>query len=159
MDALTRYQLSIGALFLVAAVHALLTWPLRATVALFVGGAVVAFVLEVGGVATGLLEHNLRPQIAGVPVTILLVWPSVVYLAYRLALLVAPADVRAAAVAAVLATAADVLTDPNGVSEGVWHYPESRISDPRFRGIPWWNFVAWLVIVFVTAMLPSLATA
>lgn len=159
MDALERYQWTNIGLFLVTAAHALLTWPLRATVALFVGGALVAFALEVGGIAAGLLEHELRPRIAGVPVTILLAWPAIAYLAYRVALLVAPAGVRAAAVAAVLATAADVLTDPNGVSDGVWRYPDAAISEPRYRGVPWWNFVAWLVVVFVTGMLPSLAGA
>ena len=157
MDPLDRYQLSNVGLFLVAAVHALVTWPLRTTTALFFGGVAIAFVLEVGGVALGLLEHNLRPQIAGVPVTILLAWPSVVYLVYRVALLVAPDGVPAAALTAVLATATDVVTDPNGVSDGVWEYPESRVSRPRYRGVPWWNFLAWLVIVFVTAMLPSIA--
>lgn len=155
MDALRRYQLTNVGLFLVALAHALVTWRSRATVALFVGGALVAFALEVVGVASGLLEHNLRPRVLGVPVTIVLVWPSVVYLAYRVALLVAPAGVEAAAVAAVLATATDVLTDPNGVSEGVWEYPDASVSRPRFRGVPWWNFVGWLVIVFVTAMIPS----
>ena len=155
MDALRRYQLTNVGLFLVAITHALLTWRPRATLALFVGGAVIAFVLEVVGVATGLLEHELRPRLVGVPVTILLAWPSVVYLAYRVALLVAPGGVEAAAVAAVVATASDVLTDPNAVREGVWRYPESVISEPRYRGVPWWNFLAWLGIVFVTARLPA----
>lgn len=156
MDALRRYQATNVALFLIAFVHALATWPPRATAALFLGGATIAFVLEVGAVAAGLLEHALRPQVAGVPVTVVLVWPAVVYLAYRVAMLVAPAGVRAAAIAAVLATLTDVLTDPNGVSEGVWEYPPSRISEPRYRGVPWWNFVGWLVVVFLTAMLPTL---
>lgn len=159
MDVLRRYQLSNVGLFLVAITHALLTWPLRAAVALFVGGMLIAFVMEATAVAAGLLDHNLHPQVAGVPVTApFFAWPAVVYLASRAALLVAPAGVRAAALAAVLATAADVLLDPRGVSEGVWEYPESRISEPRFRGVPWWNFAGWLVIVFVTAMLPRLAT-
>lgn len=159
MDALRRYQVTNVGLFLVTFAHALLTWDLRATLALFVGGALVAFVLEAIGIAVGLLTHNVRPQLLGVPVTVLLAWPAVVYLAYRVALLAVPGGARAAALAAVVATAADVLMDPNGVRDGVWEYPESRVSDPRFRGVPWWNFLAWLVIVFVTAMLPSLAGA
>lgn len=155
MDALRRYQATNVTLFLVALGHAAVTWPPRVTLALFAGGAAVAFVLEIGAIALGLLKHNLRPQILGVPVSVVLVWPAVVYLAYRLALLVAPAGPGAAALAAVIATAVDVATDPNGVSDGVWEYPESRISEPRYRGVPWWNFLAWLVIVFCTAMLPS----
>lgn len=159
METLQRYQITNVGLFLVAFGHASLTWPPWPTTVLFLGGMGIAFVLEVVGVATGMLEHELEPQVAGVPLTVVLAWPSVVYLAYRVALLVAPAGVEAAAVAAVIATLTDVFTDPNGVREGVWHYPESSFSRPRFRGVPWWNFLAWLVIVFLTALLPSVATA
>lgn len=158
MDPLRRHQLSNVFLFLIAGGHALLTWPLRETVALFVGGMAIALVLEVVGVAIGVLDHHLRHQIAGVPVTILLAWPSVVYLVYRVVSLVVPGGVTAAALTAVLATAADVALDPAGVRDGVWSYPEWRFSEPRYRGVPWWNFVAWLVIVFLTAMLPTLAS-
>jgi len=159
MDVLRRYQLTNVGLFLVAVAHALFTWRPRATVALFVGGALVAFVLEAAVVGAGLLEHTLRPRVAGVPVTILLAWPSIVYLAYRLALLVAPPGVGAAAVAAVLATAADVLGDPDGVRNGVWEYPLARVSKPRYRGVPWWNFLGWLAIVFLIAMIPTFVGA
>jgi putative membrane protein len=155
MDALRRYQVTNVALFAVTLVHALLTWPLEATAALFLGGAALAFALEVVAVTAGILRHELEPQVAAVPVTVPLVWPAVVYVAYRVALLVVPGGVPAAALAAVLATAFDVLTDPNGVREGVWAYPESPVSSPRFRGVPWWNFVMWLAVVFVTALLPT----
>jgi putative membrane protein len=107
-------------------------------------------------VRRGVLEHALEPQVAGVPVTVVLVWPAVVYLCYRLALLAVSDPVPAAALAAVLATLSDVATDPVGVREGLWRYPPSRLSNPRFYGVPWWNFVGWLVIVFVTALLPQL---
>lgn len=152
MDPRRRYQVGNLAIFVVAIAHALLTWPLRETAALFAGGVVIAFVGEVAVVRAELVEHELRPKIAGVPVSILLVWPAVVYAFYRVALLVAPGELHAAAVAAVLATALDVLTDPNGVREGVWRYPEHPLSEPRFRGVPWWNFAGWLVVVFLTAM-------
>jgi len=154
-----RYQVTNVVLFVATLGHALFTWPLRATAALFAGGVLVAFAAELVGVHAGMVEHALRPQPAGVPVTILAAWPSVVYLAYRVALLVVPAGVEAAAVAAVLATALDVVTDPNGVREGVWEYPDTALSEPRFRGVPWWNFAAWLLVVFVTALLPTLAGA
>lgn len=155
MDPLRRYQFTNIALFAVATAHALLTWSLRATVALFAGGAAIAFAAELVGVQSGLLDHDLQPQLAGVPLSILFAWPSVVYICYRIALLVVAGGIPAAAIAAVLATVLDVFTDPNGVREGVWHYPEHRISEPRFRGVPWWNFAAWLVIVFLTALLPT----
>lgn len=156
MDARRRFQLVNLGLFVVAVAHAFATWPRRDVLALFAGGMAIAFVLEVVGVRAGLLEHAITPQVAGVPVTVVLVWPAVVYVFYQLALLVAPAGLEAAFLAAVLATLFDLLTDPVGVRDGVWSYPESPVSTPRFYGVPWWNFVAWLVIVFATAMLPTL---
>lgn len=154
MDPRRRYQLSNLLLFALTIGHALLTWPLRETAALYAGGIMIAFAGEVAVVRGGLLEHELRPQLAGVPVSVLLAWPAVVYVFYRIALLVVPARVQAAAVAAVLATAMDLLADPNGVREGVWRYPERPLSEPRFRGVPWWNFAGWLVVVFLTAIVP-----
>lgn len=154
MDPRRRFQYATVALFVLACGHALLTWPARATVACFVGGAAIAFAFEVVGVRAGLLRHRLRPRVAGVPVSVLLAWPAVVYLAYRTARLVLPGGVAAAALAAVLAAAADVAADPRGVRQGVWEYPDSRLSEPRFRGVPWWNFAAWLAVVFLTALLP-----
>lgn len=156
MDPLRRYQLANVGLFLAAFVHGLLTWSWRPTVAVFLGGFLVALAAELIGVGSGLVEHNLRPQFAGVPLSILLAWPAVVYVCYRIALLVAPADLEAAALAAAIATAVDAATDPDGVRNGVWSYPESSVSSPRFRGVPWWNFVAWFVIVFLTALLAGL---
>jgi putative membrane protein len=156
MDHARRFQLSNVLLFAVALAHALSTWPPGATVALFAGGAALAFALEAVGIAAGLLRHEARPRVAGVPVSVPLAWPAIVYVAYRVALLVVPAGVPAAALAALLATAADAATDPAMVRRGLWSYPPSRLSTPRFRGVPWWNFLAWPGLVFVTAMLPAL---
>jgi putative membrane protein len=156
MDALTRYQITNVVLFVVTVAHGLFTWPPRAVVALFVGGAAIAAVGELIVVRTGLVDHELPRQVAGVPLTILLAWPSVVYVSLQIALLAVPLGIEAAVLAAVVGTAGDVMTDPQGVREGVWDYPESPISSPRFRGVPWWNFAGWLVIVFLTAMLPVL---
>ena len=155
MDARRRLGLTNVALFVLALGHALLTWPLGATVALFAGGLAVAFVLEAAGVRSGLLRHHLRPRVAAVPLPILLAWPAVVYVAYRVARLVLPSGAGAAALAAVLATAADVVADPRGVEAGAWEYPDAPVSEPRFRGVPWWNFAAWLAVVFVTSLLPA----
>jgi len=157
MDDTRRFQLTNVLLAAGAFAHALWTWPIRATVALFVGGAALAFALEAVGVAIGLLRHDARPQVAGVPVTVPLAWPAIVYVASRVALLVAPAGIPAAALAALFATAADAVADPIMVRRGVWAYPDSWISSPRFRGVPWWNFLAWLGVVFATALLPAVA--
>lgn len=155
MGALQRYQLANVGLFVASLAHALLTWPVRRIAALFLGGFLIASAAELAVVRSGLVKHNLRPRVAGVPVSILLVWPAIVYLSYRIALLFVPAGIEAAALAAAIATGIDVPTDPDGVENGVWEYPESPLSTPRFRSVPWWNFVGWFAIVFVTAMLPS----
>lgn len=156
MDPARRFALANTVLVVAAFGHALLTWPLAETLALFVGGAAIAFVLEAATIAAGLLRHEMRPQVLGVPAVVVGAWPAVVYVTYRLALLALPEGVPAAAGAAVLATALDAVTEPRALAEGVWTFPEHPLSSPRLAGAPWWNVAGWLVVVFATAMLPSL---
>jgi hypothetical protein len=155
MDAVRRYTLTNAVLFVLALAHGLLTWPPGDVAALFVGGAAIAFVLEVLGVAWGLFDHEMTPQLLDVPLVVVVAWPAVVYLTYRAALVVLPAGAPAAVAAGVLATVLDVATELDAVEAGVWTYPEHPISGVRWRGIPLWNFVAWFTIVSVTAMLPT----
>jgi hypothetical protein len=137
------------ALGLVALAHAFLTWPLDATVALFGGGALVAFVAEAVGINAGLLEHHIGPKLAGVPLYVLFGWTGMVYVALRIAMLWVDGW-RAVAIAAVLATTYDVLTDHQGVEQGHCTYTDD-VPGPRFRAVPWWNFAAWLAISSLTA--------
>lgn len=155
MDTVRRYTLTTAIVVVAALGHALLTWPLADVFALFVGGAAIAFTLEVVGVAAGLFRHAMRPQVLGVPVVVIGAWPAVTYVAYRISLLALPAGVPAAAGAAIVATAVDAATERNAVEAGVWTFPEHSLSSPRIAGVPWWNFVGWLVVAFVTAMLPT----
>jgi uncharacterized membrane protein len=150
-----KRQFVVGTLLFsaVALGHALLTWPLRSTLVLLVGGGAVAFVGEAVVIRLGLLRHHVGPRVAGVPLVVLAAWPATVYVFFRAAALVAPAGVAAAALAAVAATLVDVVQDPIGVRRGLWTYPEARLSEPRYRDVPWWNFTGWLAVVFVTAML------
>lgn len=157
MDVQRRYGGVILALGAVTVAHALATWPAQRALALFVGGAAIAFAAEVVAVQSGLLEHRLEPRLLGVPVLVLLAWPATVYVALRVALLVLPLGVGAAALAAVLATGYDVVADPRGVEQGAWRYPRSPFSTARYRDVPYWNFAAWLAITFLTAMLATLA--
>ena len=156
MDAVRRYELTNLAVTGLALGHALATWPLADVAALFGGGAALVFVLEVVGVGLGFHRHGMAPQALGVPLVVLGAWPGIVYLAYRVALLGLSPGVEAAAGAAVLATALDALTEVDAVEEGVWTYPEHPLSTVRWRGVPLWNVAAWLVVVFATAMLPTL---
>ncbi len=135
----------------IALAHAVLTWPLAATVALFIGGTVVAFVAEAVAVNSGWLDHHLGPKLLGVPLYLLLGWTGTVYIAYRVALLWFDGW-TAVLGAAMLATAYDVLSDHRGVAEGFWSYTDD-LPGPRFRGVPWWNFLGWVIITGLTTAL------
>ena len=131
--------------------HAALTWPLRAVVALFAGGATVAFVAEAIVIRLGWLEHHVGPRVLGVPPYALFGWTGLVYVAFRAVLLVA--DGRTAVVAgAALAAGYDALNDHRGVEAGLWTYTDD-LPGPRHRGVPWWNVVGWLVVGGTTAAL------
>ena len=66
--------------------HAALTWPPRAAVALFAGGAAVAFVAEAVVIRLGWLEHHVGPRVLGVPLYALFRWTGLIYVAFRVAL-------------------------------------------------------------------------
>ena len=139
------------ALGIVALAHAALTWPVRATIAFFGGGALVAFVAEAVVINVGWVDHHVGPKALGVPLYVLAGWTGAVYVAFRAALLVSDGTV-AVALAAGLATGYDLLTDHRGVAEGHWTYTDD-LPGPRYRGVPWWNFAGWVVISSVTAAL------
>lgn len=151
MDRGRRFALSTALLGLLALAHAGLTWPATAVLAFFGGGAVVAFTAEAVVVALGWLDHHVGPKLAGVPLYVLSGWTAAVYLAFRAALLVS-AGWAAVALAGVLATAYDLLTDHRGVEEGFWTYTDD-LPGPRYRDVPWWNVAGWLAISWVTATL------
>jgi uncharacterized membrane protein len=143
------FATTIAAFGTLCLVHALVTWPLAATVALFFGGATVAVLAEVVVVELGWLDHHVGPQLAGVPLYVLFGWTGAVYAAFRGALLVTDGWLAVAAGAA-LATGWDLLTDHRGVANGYWTYTDD-LPGPRFRGVPWWNFAGWLVVSATTA--------
>lgn len=157
MDIQRRYGRTILLVAVAALGHGLLTWPVGRTLALFVGGAAIAFAAEVVGVQWGLVEHHLEPKVLGVPVLVIVAWPATVYIALRVALLVVPLGVGAAALSAVLATLTDIFLDPKGVEDRAWRYPRVPLSSARYKDVPYWNFGAWLVITFLTALLPAVA--
>ncbi|MFT4884314.1 MAG: putative membrane protein [Natronomonas sp.] len=143
------FAASTVALGLVALAHAVLTWPGRVAIAFFVGGAGVAFLAEAVVIHLGWLEHHVGPKALGVPLYVLFGWTGMVYVAFRLALL-AVDGWPAVALAALLATGYDAVTDPRGVAEGFWTYTDD-LPGPRPAGVPWWNAVGWLCISAITA--------
>lgn len=154
MDEHTQFVATTAGIGVLALAHAALTWPVEATVAFFGGGALVAFVAEVVVVNLGWLDHHAGRQVLGVPLYVLLGWTGTVYVAFRLALL-AVSGWPAVALGAALATAFDVLTDPQGVADGRWTYTDD-LPGPRFADVPWWNYAGWVVISAATAGLGTL---
>ena len=142
---------TVLAIGLIALGHAAITWPRLATVAFFGGGAIVAFTAEAVAINRGWLAHHIGPKLLGVPIYLLFGWTGTIYIAFRVALLVADGWL-AVLVAGVLATSYDVLIDHRQVTNGYWSYGDG-LGGPRFRGVPWWNFAAWLVISCLTAAL------
>lgn len=153
MDIQRRYGWPTLAIGLLALGHALVTWPIDRALALFVGGAAIAFAAEVIGVHLGLVEHRLEPRLLGVPVVVLLGWPATVYLALRVALLAVPFGITAAVLTATLATLGDAVLEPRGVADGAWRYPPMPVSAHRYREVPYWNVAAWYGVSIVTATL------
>lgn len=143
------FAASTVAIGVLALGHAAVTWPTRATLALFGGGALVAFAAEAVVIERGWLEHHVGPQVAGVPLYVLFGWTGVVYAAFRVALL-ATDGWPAVLLAALLATGYDLLTDYRGVADGHWTYIDD-LPGPRHRGVPWWNYAGWFAISTVTA--------
>lgn len=144
MPSSRRFAATTAFLGTVAFVHALLTWPLEATIALFAGGAALAFVGEVVVVHLGWLEHHVAPNLFGVPLYVLAGWTAVTYVALRIALLLT-GGWTAVVLAAAIATGYDVLTDTNGVESGYWTYVDD-LPRPRHGAVPWWNYAGWFVI-------------
>lgn len=151
MDRMHRFTPTAVALGLIAFTHAMVTWSLSATVALFVGGAAIAFVAEATVVSLNWLEHHTHPTALGVPLSLLAAWPGTVYISFRLSLMVTDSP-HAVVLAAAVATCYDALTDHLGVAAGHWSYMDD-LPGPRPRGVPWWNFVGWFLVSGATAAL------
>jgi len=148
MPSSRTFAATTTAIGLLALVHAVLTWPLEATLAFFAGGAVIAFVAEAVVINLGWLEHHVGPKVLGVPLYVLFGWTGAVYVAFRVALLVVDGWL-AVALGAAIATTYDLLTDHRGVAEGHWTYTDD-LPGPRLRAVPWWNFAGWVVISAAT---------
>ena len=138
-------------LAVVAALHASIVWPPRMLIAMFGGGACIAFLAEYIVIRGGLLEHHIGYQLAGVPIYVLFGWTGTIYVAFQVAAIVTSGWVVPIGTA-LLATTWNVLTDHQGVRAEFWTYTHD-IAGPTYRGVPWWNFVGWFLVSFITAAL------
>lgn len=147
------YAASIVTFGLVALGHAILTWPTSALLVLFGGGALLAFAGEAIVIHFGLLEHHIGPKLLGVPLYVLFGWTGVLYVCFRIALLITTGWVTVV-LTALLATGFDIRTDPAGVADGRWTYTDN-IPGPRHNGVPWWNYTGWFLICTSIATLTA----
>jgi putative membrane protein len=89
----------------------------------------------------------LQPQLLGVPALIPLAWLMMLPPAWAVAAAVISPRERApfALVAALAFTAWDLYLDPQMVTRGLWAWAEPG----GYFGIPWVNFLGWLVTAFI----------
>lgn len=143
----------LASLFLATAGLVVLLGDGTRTGALRLGAvALTGFAVEAVGVRAGVpfgdYAYNglLRPELLGVPVVIGLAWMVLVAFASDFAARLRLRPWRAAALAAILTTATDLVIDPLAANRlGYWTWAQGGL----YYGIPFTNFVGW----FFTALL------
>lgn len=148
-------------LLVMVALSALLLWVLargldeNKALIFFAVALAIAFVFEAVAVnRTRLLTHQLHPQVAGVPVAILLGWFVALAAAYAFtaAMWGRRYVLVTAAITGAIATLFDFTLDPMGLATGWWAwnraggYATSLQGLNGVAGIPWSNFAGWFVL-------------
>jgi len=143
--------------------HALWTLGWRHALVFFGVAFVAGLAFEAVGVATGWVyggyhySPRLGPMLFRVPVLIPLSWFMVIYLAFALAGRLADGSDRTASfgramlncfVGAIVATAWDVVVDPQMARTGLWVWEQPG----EFFGVPVRNFAGWMATSFVVLL-------
>ncbi len=165
-DAAIRWGIIVTTLFQFGAVMTVVweTWGRRRalwTLALVAG---MTFLAEFVGSRTGLpfgryaYTDALQPQVAGVPLLVPLAWFMMLPPAWSVAQVITGTGHRwrFAAVSAAAMTAWDLFLDPQNVAWGLWVWTDSggtQVFSGGFFGIPWLNYVGWLLVAFVVTVL------
>lgn len=134
--------LAIAGFWVLAAGHAVLTWPAGAVLVVLVGGAAAAMAVALAATRLGLQRFHVEMRVAGVPLRVALVRPASIYAAYRAAAIALGDGPAAAALATGLVVVTALGTDPEAVDAGLWSYPPSGLSALRYRDVPWWSFAS-----------------
>ncbi|MEV4398674.1 carotenoid biosynthesis protein [Nonomuraea sp. NPDC049607] len=124
-------------------------WGAARAAAAFAGAALTGYAAELAGLLTGFpfgsysYSEALRPQVAGVPVPVVLAWGGMGLAAYAVAVAVVPSGgpARVCAGAGAL-TAWDLFLDPQMVRLGLWTWAREGF----YRGVPLSNFAGWLLV-------------
>src|SRR5215213_6260875 len=147
--------------------HSLSALGWRNTLALFGITAVVSWVFEQAGVATGLIygayhySDQLGPKLGHVPYAVPVAWYSMLYLSYVIAMLITEGSVQRtrpgdrpvlwpAFVTGMVLTAWDVLMDPlaSGPNALSWVWEQGG----AYYGVPAQNFIGWILTGFTVVV-------
>jgi putative membrane protein len=106
--------------------------------------------------------HLLGPMLGGVPLVVIAMWTAVVYVCYRIAVLIAGKKEKfkntyervlefliIALLSGLAAVSWDLIWDPLAVKINSWTWIH---SSPYF-GIPLSNFTGWILVVFLSALI------
>jgi putative membrane protein len=141
----------VTGLFVTTAAGSTRRWGVRRAAGVAAGVAAATAVAERVGTATGLpfgryyYTDALRPQVGGVPVIVPLAWFAMAVPARdaaHAALGHRSRRVTRIALGAGALTAWDLFLDPQMVGEGYWRWARRG----RYRGIPFSNYVGWLLV-------------
>ncbi len=153
-DEMLRHGIAAGVLAQAAAVWWVLGqgWGWRRALLAGLGGLGLSWLAEWAGTSLGFLfggytyTAELQPQLLGVPLLIPLAWVMMLPPAWAAAAALLGKGARRrwafALVSALALTAWDLLLDPQMVAWGFWSW-----NPPGgYFGIPWSNYLGWLVI-------------
>jgi uncharacterized membrane protein len=160
----------VFALFIFVVWHASMTKGRKRAIIMLVISFLISFTAEALGVNFGLVFGRyhytaiLGVQVFGVPLLAALAWEPIVYAAFCITDILAPAQVNRnqswlkrlplhvwmAGIGALATTAWDMMIDPIAVNEGWWVWHEGGSYRPYLKhGVPIQNFLGWLGVAFV----------
>jgi uncharacterized membrane protein len=160
----------ICALFVFVIWHASITKGWRRALSMVAISFLISFTAEALGVNFGLIFGSyhytavLGVQVFGVPLLAALAWEPIIYAAFCITDILAPAQVIhnnswlrrlplhvwMAGIGALATTAWDMMIDPIAVNEGWWVWHQGGSYMPYLKhGVPIQNFLGWLGVSFV----------
>ncbi len=140
-----------------------LRWGLRRALLTLLVAAATAWAFEALGTKTGFpygaysYTSLLQPQVADVPLLIPFAWFMMLPASWAVASLIVSnrpglhGRLAFAAVTAIVITAWDLFLDPQMVAWGFWVWAAPGTFS--YFGIPWVNFLGWLLTAFVITLL------
>ena len=159
-DVLT--EVTVVSFLLACAVHAALTHGVPWTIGYLAISVGLGLGVEAIGVSTGFpfgsysYSDALQPHILGVPWVVPLAWAMMAYPCLLLARRMSSSRVWVPVLGAWTLAAWDLFLDPQMVSQGYWTWSSSLPSLPGSPGIPFSNYLGWILVAGVMMALLDL---